>query len=78
MNQEFAPTAEVATLLADHGIKPTQQRLEIAAFLFSRPQHVAADQVLVSVARAVEERTPVRGAFRVGGDQFAIILPLSS
>ena len=42
---------DVPALLAEHGIKPTQQRLEIAAFLFSRPQHVAADQVLSAVNR---------------------------
>ncbi|HFQ13920.1 MAG TPA: transcriptional repressor [Gammaproteobacteria bacterium] len=33
-------------LLLAHGITPTQQRLEIANILFSRPQHVSADQVL--------------------------------
>ncbi len=36
-------------LLLAHGIKPTQQRVEIARFLFARPQHVAAEQVLQAV-----------------------------
>ncbi len=36
----------VIALLQEHGITPTQQRLEIARLLFSRPQHVSADQVL--------------------------------
>lgn len=33
-------------LLRDRGITPTQQRLEIAELLFSRRQHLSADQVL--------------------------------
>lgn len=36
----------VIAMLQEHGITPTQQRLEIARMLFSRPQHLSADQVL--------------------------------
>ena len=37
------------------GIKPTQQRVQIATVLFSRPQHLSADQVLEQVT-ALGER----------------------
>lgn len=33
-------------LLREYKITPTQQRVQIASFLFSRPQHVTAEQVL--------------------------------
>lgn len=36
-------------LLRRHGIAPTHQRLEIAQVLFSRCQHLAADQILAMV-----------------------------
>jgi len=32
-----------------HGISPTHQRVEIAQVLFSKPQHVSAEQVLTLV-----------------------------
>ena len=40
---------EVARLLDQHGILPTQQRIDIAHLLFQRPQHLAAEQVLARV-----------------------------
>ena len=40
---------DVAGLLRDHGILPTQQRLMIARVLFARRQHYSADQVMTSV-----------------------------
>ena len=40
---------DVAGLLRDHGILPTQQRLMIARVLFSRRQHYSADQVMTFV-----------------------------
>ncbi len=40
---------EVARLLDEHGILPTQQRIDIAHLLFQRPQHLAAEQVLARV-----------------------------
>ena len=40
---------EVIELLREHGVNPTSQRVEIAELLLTRPQHVSADQVLMSV-----------------------------
>ena len=40
---------DVARLLRDHDILPTQQRLMIARVLFERQQHYSADQVMSSV-----------------------------
>ena len=37
------------TLLGEHGIQPTLQRLEIAQVLFARDQHLSADEVLKMV-----------------------------
>lgn len=42
-------TPDVAALLREHGVLPTQQRLMIARVLFSRRQHYSADQVLSCV-----------------------------
>ena len=40
---------DIARLLRDHGILPTQQRLMIARVLFERHQHYSADLVMTSV-----------------------------
>lgn len=40
---------EVAEQLRRHGINLTHQRLEIAHALFSRMEHMSADQILVAV-----------------------------
>jgi len=40
---------DIAGMLRNHGILPTQQRLMIARVLFERQQHYSADQVMVSV-----------------------------
>lgn len=40
---------EIAELLRDHGIAPTHQRVEIAGVLFSRHEHLSADQLLAIV-----------------------------
>jgi Fur family iron response transcriptional regulator len=40
---------ELIALLRKHGIAPTHQRLEIANVLFSRREHLAADQILTLV-----------------------------
>ncbi len=45
----------VIARLREHGINPTQQRIEIAQLLFARPQHVSADQVLGLVNRLSEK-----------------------
>ena len=39
----------ITNMLQAHGVKPTQQRLQIAEVLFARPQHMSADQVLEQV-----------------------------
>ena len=41
--------ADVAELLRRHDINPTRQRIEIAHALFSRGEHLSADQVLAIV-----------------------------
>lgn len=38
--------SELEGLLQSHQINPTQQRMEIAGVLFSKHQHISADQVL--------------------------------
>jgi Fur family transcriptional regulator, iron response regulator len=40
---------DMAQLLGRHGIKPTRQRIEIAHALFSRGEHLSADQILNAV-----------------------------
>ena len=40
---------QIAELLREHGISPTQQRLEIAQIILTKYQHVSAEQVLESV-----------------------------
>ncbi len=37
---------EIAQLLRRHGLKPTHQRMEIAQVLFTRHEHLSADQIL--------------------------------
>ena len=39
------------SLLAEHGMQPTAQRLRIAELLFARDQHLAAEQVIQALAR---------------------------
>jgi len=39
----------LSKLLLERGITPTQQRLEIASFLFKKQQYVSADQILTSI-----------------------------
>jgi Fur family iron response transcriptional regulator len=43
--------ADIKMILERAGILPTQQRLEIALVIFSRPQHFSADQLLALVNR---------------------------
>lgn len=39
----------MADLLRGHGINPTHQRIEIAYALFSRQQHLSAEQIMAAV-----------------------------
>lgn len=45
-NQELGAGSSLEDLLRAHDIMPTAQRVEIAAILFARPQHLSAEQVL--------------------------------
>ncbi len=45
------PQQDIASQLRKAGITPTQQRVQIAEILFSRPRHMSADQVLAVVNR---------------------------
>jgi len=38
--------------LTEHGIRPTSQRVRIAALLLSAPQHLSAEQILASLRTA--------------------------
>ncbi len=49
MNTQIFGNIDVVGLMREHGITPTQQRVEIAHVLFSRPQHLSAEQVLALV-----------------------------
>ena len=44
--------SEVVSLLQDFNISPTRQRVEIAEFLFQRPQHLSAEKILDGVMDA--------------------------
>lgn len=46
-----ADRKRVQSLLATHGIQPTAQRLRIAELLFSREQHLTAEQVIQALGR---------------------------
>ncbi|HKK15279.1 MAG TPA: transcriptional repressor [Gammaproteobacteria bacterium] len=39
----------VKSLLTEHAIRPTNQRMQIAGELLSKPQHLSADQVMARV-----------------------------
>ena len=41
---------QMQTRLAEHGIQPTAQRLQIAELLFARDQHLTAEQIILSLA----------------------------
>ena len=46
MVREKNTRSEIAKLLRGHGITPTHQRMEIAHVLFTRREHLSADQIL--------------------------------
>lgn len=37
---------DILRKLKDHGVLPTSQRMEVAAILLARPQHLSADQII--------------------------------
>ncbi len=40
------PRADILSLFEQHGILPTPQRVDVAAILLERPQHLSAEQIL--------------------------------
>ena len=44
--------SDVVSLLQNFNISPTRQRIEIAEFLFQRPQHLSAEKILDGVTEA--------------------------
>lgn len=46
-----ADRKRIQSLLATYGIQPTAQRIRIAELLFSREQHLTADQVIQALGR---------------------------
>lgn len=48
-NQYPLNKAGVVELLQRYGIMPTQQRIDIAYFLFQKPQHLSAEAILAGV-----------------------------
>lgn len=49
MNAAAAPAAMSESHLARCGIRPTAQRVRIAALLLSAPQHLSAEQILANL-----------------------------
>lgn len=41
--------SEIIAMLQQHKISPTRQRVEIAEYLFQRPQHLSAEKILEGV-----------------------------
>lgn len=39
----------ISRLLAEHGLQVTAQRLDIAEYVLSKPQHVSADQIITAM-----------------------------
>lgn len=42
---------DIIEKLKEHGVMPTTQRLEVAAILLTRPQHLSADQIIDRLRR---------------------------
>jgi len=49
MNTETHTRNTIVDRLREYGINPTHQRIEIAYTLFSRQEHLSADQILAAV-----------------------------
>ena len=46
---------QVAALLAEYDVMPTQQRLDVGSVIFAKPQHLSADQI-IDATRAMGSR----------------------
>ena len=42
---------EIQGVLRRHGVLPTAQRMEVAELIFSRPQHLCADEIIEALHR---------------------------
>jgi Fur family transcriptional regulator, iron response regulator len=40
---------QIAKFLADRDVLPTPQRLDVAAVVFAKPQHLSADQIIAAI-----------------------------
>ena len=49
--QNDISNSRIQALLLENAIRPTSQRVEIAALMFSQPQHLSADLILSRVNR---------------------------
>jgi len=49
MQEQNKTRTQIIDMLSGKGITPTQQRVEIAQIMFSKPQHLSAEQVLEMV-----------------------------
>jgi Fur family iron response transcriptional regulator len=49
--QNDISNGRIQALLVENAIRPTSQRVEIAALMFSQPQHLSADLILSRVNR---------------------------
>lgn len=70
------PTAVEAALSAGGDLALLVLDLDRFGAFDQQHGHVAADAVLVATARAIEDLAPRDAAFRISGDQFAMLLPL--
>ena len=43
------PRSDILARFEQHGVHPTPQRLEVAAVLLNRPQHLSADQLIAKL-----------------------------
>src|SRR3989304_3770574 len=55
MPQNKYKRENLAAVLRRHGINPTHQRIEIAHAIFSRGEHLSAEQILVLVNERASE-----------------------
>jgi Fur family iron response transcriptional regulator len=49
MEQLPMERSQIVKLLQQHDVTPTRQRIEIAGYLFQRPQHLSAEDILEGV-----------------------------
>jgi Fur family iron response transcriptional regulator len=65
------PAGGVAATLRQHGIKPTPQRLAIAAVILAKHQHLSAEQVLarVNTTHRLLSKATVYNTLRLFGER---------